>query len=77
MTQAEWRYLETTVSKMSTEEKHQLAALLQADAGVETAASPLSSTQIVDFERELYAVTFEAPPLPSDFSRADIYTEHD
>lgn len=30
-----------------------------------------------DWERELDELSFDAPPLPADFSRADIYLDHD
>jgi predicted DNA-binding antitoxin AbrB/MazE fold protein len=30
-----------------------------------------------DFDRELDALLFEGPSLPADFSRADIYADHD
>jgi predicted DNA-binding antitoxin AbrB/MazE fold protein len=30
-----------------------------------------------DFESELDALLFSGPTLPSDFSRADIYADHD
>jgi hypothetical protein len=30
-----------------------------------------------EFDRELDALTFSGPCLPADFSRADIYLDHD
>ena len=30
-----------------------------------------------DFEAELAELTFDGPVLPADFSRADIYCDHD
>jgi hypothetical protein len=30
-----------------------------------------------EWERELDELSFDAPPLPADFSRADIYLDHD
>jgi len=42
-------------------------------AGAESAQS-LSAE---DFERELLALTSDGPTLPPDFSRDDIYSDHD
>jgi hypothetical protein len=46
----------------------------------QVAALPVQAEQPIhfdDWERELDALSFEAQPLPADFSRADIYLEHD
>jgi hypothetical protein len=40
-------------------------------------AKPSSSFSGVEFERELDGLTTDGPRLPPDFSRADIYAEHD
>jgi predicted DNA-binding antitoxin AbrB/MazE fold protein len=37
----------------------------------------VSENGCVDLERELDALTFEGPSLPSTFSREDIYFDHD
>ncbi len=37
----------------------------------------LPAFSVADFERELDELATDAPTLPRDFSRADIYAEHD
>lgn len=37
----------------------------------------LPSDVNVDFDAELNALLFDGPSLPPDFSRADIYADHD
>jgi hypothetical protein len=36
-------------------------------------ATPLSADEL---DRQLDELSFDAPPLPADFSRADIYLDH-
>ena len=36
-----------------------------------------SSQQSADFDAELEPLLFDGPNLPADFSRADIYADHD
>jgi predicted DNA-binding antitoxin AbrB/MazE fold protein len=36
-----------------------------------------SSAQHADFDAELEPLLFDGPSLPADFSRADIYADHD
>jgi hypothetical protein len=40
-----------------------------------TSSTPSSSAE--DFDRELEALSMDVPLLPEDFSRADIYMDHD
>ena len=37
-------------------------------------ATPLS---LEEFDRSLDQLSFEVPPLPADFTRSDIYLDHD
>jgi len=37
----------------------------------------LPAFSVADFERELDELVSDGPTLPRDFSRADIYAEHD
>jgi hypothetical protein len=48
--------------------------LTQVAKGPAKASSPLSDEEI---ERQFEALSFDGPVLPADFSRADIYLEHD
>lgn len=52
-----------------------LEAYLTHIAGKKTNSPP--QAQFDDWERELDELSFEASPLPADFSRADIYLDHD
>lgn len=52
-----------------------LEAYLAQIAGKKSEPQPL--IQFDEWERELDELSFEAPPLPADFSRADIYLDHD
>jgi hypothetical protein len=38
---------------------------------------PKQPVNFDEWERELDELSFDAPPLPADFSRADIYLDHD
>jgi hypothetical protein len=40
-------------------------------------SSPPQHAQFDEWERELEELSFEAPPLHADFSRSDIYLDHD
>jgi hypothetical protein len=42
-----------------------------------TTARPKQPINLDEWERELDELSFDAPPLPADFSRADIYLDHD
>ena len=42
-----------------------------------TTAHPKQPINFDEWERELDELSFDAPPLPADFSRADIYLDHD
>ena len=37
----------------------------------------VASQKSTDFDAELEALLFDGPNLPADFSRADIYADHD
>ncbi len=41
--------------------------------------NPMAKTESTahDFDAELDALLFDGPSLPADFSRADIYADHD
>ncbi|HEY2841792.1 MAG TPA: hypothetical protein VGJ26_21710 [Pirellulales bacterium] len=61
---------------MSDEEKARLLALIQYSLESKKAVS-LNQFTSEQFDSELSRINFDAPPLPADFSRADIYSEHD
>ena len=49
-------------------------------SNVEPAAIPPAaqdSMSLEEFERQLDELALDVPPLPPDFSRADIYLDHD
>lgn len=50
------------------------AYLAQIAAGTSQSKQPV---QFDEWERELDELSFDAPPLPADFSRADVYLDHD
>jgi hypothetical protein len=52
-----------------------LEAYLAQIAGKNAGAQP--PAQFDGWERELDELSIDAPPLPADFSRADIYLDHD
>ena len=37
----------------------------------------LENNSAAEFDRELQPLLFDGPALPADFSRADIYADHD
>ena len=37
----------------------------------------LENSSAAEFDRELEPLLFDGPSLPADFSRADIYADHD
>lgn len=37
----------------------------------------LESKPVTEFDQELESLLFDGPSLPMDFSRADIYADHD
>lgn len=71
MTDLEWQKLENTIQQMTPGERQRLRDLL--------GEPPLKSKQSPSekFLEELSKVIFDAPALPTDFSRADIYSDHD
>jgi hypothetical protein len=77
MANLEWEVLERAVSKMTAEEKQRLLALLEFSLDSEAKAEVKLRIPADAFETELAKVVFDASALPSDFSRADIYLEHD
>ena len=44
---------------------------------VAPATASLENGSAADFDLELEPLLFDAPTLPADFSRADIYADHD
>ena len=48
---------------------------LERMARSETAAT--SRRSVEEFDRELDELSLDVPPLPADFSRADMYQDHD
>ena len=81
MTHVEWLQLESVVARMSGQEKARLLALIRSSLASTTlesskGVSPSHFTS-EQFDSELSRIAFAAPPLPDDFSRADIYSEHD
>jgi len=49
-------------------------------SNVESAATDFAaqdSMSLEEFERQLDELSLDVPPLPPDFSRADIYLDHD
>ncbi len=72
MTHLEWQQLESTISRMTAEEKERLLSLVRTSLSME-----VPSLTPETLEAELARVSFEAPPLPADFARADIYLDHD
>jgi predicted DNA-binding antitoxin AbrB/MazE fold protein len=52
--------------------------VIQEPVPVETAQPPTQSgSQLDSFDAELESLLFSGPSLPPDFSRADIYADHD
>lgn len=45
--------------------------------GERAPSEPPSPRSEDDFLRELDELSWDAPPLPADFSRADMYLDHD
>jgi hypothetical protein len=77
MTQVEWQELAKTVAAMSEHEKERLLAMITKSLGQKGGATTSARPTVDEFDAELAQVSFDAPPLPADFSRADVYTEHD
>lgn len=61
---------QASVRGLSLEEY--LAGLVRSD---EVAAPPALSAEEV--QRQFESLSLDVPPLPADFSRADIYLDHD
>jgi len=72
MTDSEFQELADKIQTMNAQDKQKLIALVN--------SSLLSKTTKIapkDFHKELSKVVFDSPSLPEDFSRADVYSEHD
>ena len=74
MTSLEWHKLEATVANMTPDEKQRLLGMVTASLSEPTHQVPLDPSS---FQAELEQVAFDAPGLPEDFSRADIFIDHD
>jgi hypothetical protein len=77
MTQLEWQNLEKTIAGMTQQEKQRLLAMVTKSLAELSATVGPSRPTADQFEAELVQVTFDAPPLAVDFSRADVYSDHD
>lgn len=77
MPQVEWQELEKTVAHMTEQEKQRLLAMLTKSLDQPGPGSVAARPTADEFDAELARVAFDAPPLPDDFSRADIYSDHD
>ena len=60
------------LNEMATVHHMTLAEFLRSLAARGVASGPAA-----DFEKELEPLLFDGPTLPADFSRADIYRDHD
>jgi hypothetical protein len=76
MAQFEWPKLEAAVAEMTDEEKLRLLALVTSNLG-HRGGLPADRPSLTEFDLELAKVAEPSPPLPADFSRADIYIDHD
>ena len=63
------------LNEMATVHHMTLAEFLRSRAARGVATGP--SGPAADFEKELEPLLFDGPTLPADFSRADIYRDHD
>jgi hypothetical protein len=72
----EWPQLEAAVASMTKAEKLRLLEIVASQLGQDE-AFVAKRRSIDDFDTELDKIAQPAPPLPSDFSRADIYRDHD
>ena len=72
----EWPQLEAAVASMTEAEKIRLLEIVASQLG-QGEAFVAKRRSIDDFDAELDKITLPAPPLPSDFSRADIYLDRD
>jgi hypothetical protein len=63
------------LTEMATAHRMTVPELLRSLAvrGVATEPDALAA----DFDEELESLLFDGPTLPSDFSRADLYQDHD
>jgi hypothetical protein len=52
-----------------------VSLIVQSGSNAQQAAADVSSS--ADFDRQLDLLLFDGPSLPVDFSRADIYCDHD
>jgi predicted DNA-binding antitoxin AbrB/MazE fold protein len=75
---------------LSLPDKARVKLIVDAQAGSEAAAKTAEPNEVgregearelgesdADFDAELDALLFDGPSLPRDFSRADIYADHD
>jgi hypothetical protein len=58
-------------------EQTRVTGIVSNAAPAETLPSAADSMTIEEFDRQLDELALDVPPLPADFSRADIYLEHD
>jgi hypothetical protein len=70
------------IRSLSPNDLQQLKVVLQTDSAANELVIRGQSTESAlgtgdDFDTDLEAIVFDAPPLPASFSRADVYDEHD
>ena len=57
--------------------EHDAVSLIVQSEGVAASTNVETSPANADFDEQLSGLLFDGPSLPADFSRADIYAEHD
>jgi hypothetical protein len=77
MSTVPWPQLEAIVAAMTDQERQRLLRILAQFVGQRDSGRLTPRPSADGFEAELAEVAFDAPPLPADFSRADIYLDHD
>ncbi|MBW3595743.1 MAG: hypothetical protein KY475_00545 [Planctomycetes bacterium] len=68
-------YTAKALSVIATARQMTVEEYLRSLAASEVAL--LNNEPVTDFDRELEPLLFDGPNLPADFSRADIYADHD
>lgn len=63
------------LSEMATAHRMSVAEFLRSLAARGVATGP--GTSAADFDEELESLLFDGPTLPADFSRSDLYRDHD
>lgn len=63
------------LTEMATAQQMTVAEFLRSLAGRGVATGPGASA--VEFDEQLESLLFDGPTLPADFSRADLYRDHD